>query len=346
MPRRSRRSKGCARAAQSQTTANPEPSRRSRPRGRRRPARKVRPAVRRTRRARSRLRQRPAQKLDVYIPEGAKHAPILFMVHGGGWMLGDKGNSGVVANKVKHWLPRAYIVVSPNYRMARPPNPLEQTEDVGRALAFVQANAASWGGDGSRIVLMGHSSGAHLVTLLTAAPGRGSASPGPSPGSARCRSTAPRSIVGRAHERAPSSLLRPGVRRRAGALDRGVAAAPAVGPSRAAASGLLQPPQRFLSRRPSLCRQGGLPGGRATVLPLDLNHGEINSELGRSDRATRRRSTSFCARSGCPDRRGAAVGLASDTRRQVRGTMIGRKAGPLPQISAGRRPLNRRVVLA
>src|SRR3954452_11730696 len=92
------------------------------------------------------------------------------MVHGGAWMLGDKGNSGSVANKAKHWLPLGYILVSANYRMARPPNPLEQAEDVGRALAFVQANAASWGGDGSRVVLMGHSSGAHLVALLTAAP--------------------------------------------------------------------------------------------------------------------------------------------------------------------------------
>ena len=60
-------------------------------------------------------------------------------------MLGDKGNSGVVANKVLHWLPRGYIVVSPNYRMSRPPSPLDQTEDVGRALAFVQANAADPG---------------------------------------------------------------------------------------------------------------------------------------------------------------------------------------------------------
>ena len=71
-------------------------------------------------------------------------------------------------------------------------SPLEQTEDVGRALAFVQANARSWGGDGARVVLMGHSSGAHLVALLTAAP---AVVPGPAPGrgSGRSRSTAPRS---------------------------------------------------------------------------------------------------------------------------------------------------------
>ena len=66
----------------------------------------------------------PAQKLDVYLPRDGKQAPILVMVHGGAWMLGDKGNTGVVANKVRHWLPQGYIVVSLNYRMSRPPSPL------------------------------------------------------------------------------------------------------------------------------------------------------------------------------------------------------------------------------
>ena len=152
-PRRRRRGRRCRCAVTARDLSGPsgaEPDGRS-PDRRRRPSsrvatagRKVRPAGGRARRARSRLRSaQPAQKLDVYIPEGAKSAPILLMVHGGAWMLGDKGNSGVVANKVRHWLPRGYIVVSPNYRMSRPPSPLDQTEDVGRALAFVQANAAS-----------------------------------------------------------------------------------------------------------------------------------------------------------------------------------------------------------
>jgi acetyl esterase/lipase len=113
----------------------------------------------------------PAQRLDLYIPAAASGAPIIVMVHGGAWMLGDKGNSGVVANKVRHWLPKGYIVASANYRMGRPPNAVQQAEDVGRALAFVQQRAGEWGGDGSRVVLMGHSSGAHLVTLLTASAG-------------------------------------------------------------------------------------------------------------------------------------------------------------------------------
>ena len=290
----------------------------------------------------------PAQKLDVYIPEGAKNAPILLMVHGGAWMLGDKGNSGVVANKARHWLPRGYIVVSPNYRMARPPNPLDQTEDVGRALAFVQANAASWGGDGSRVVLMGHSSGAHLVDPADGGSGRG----GPvrrqalaRDGVARQRRARP----GRAHERAPSPLLRPRVRRRAGALGRDVAPAPAGGTAAADAARLLQP-----ARATPVRRRVALPPRRSPWAVgrrcCRSTSATARSTANSGDRpATPPRSTSFCAPSGCPDRSRARAGRsAADTRSSSSRPKMRRKGRPsrLPQISAGRCPLIRRVVLA
>ncbi|HEX7767443.1 MAG TPA: hypothetical protein VF443_12060, partial [Nitrospira sp.] len=78
----------------------------------------------------------PQQRLDVYVPAQAKNAPILLMVHGGAWIIGDKGASGFVSNKVAHWLPKGYILVSSNYRMSRQPNPLDQADDIARALAF------------------------------------------------------------------------------------------------------------------------------------------------------------------------------------------------------------------
>ena len=110
----------------------------------------------------------PQQRLDVYIPAQAKDAPILFMVHGGAWIIGDKGASGVVSNKIARWLPKGYILVSSNYRMSKQPNPLDQADDIARALVFVQAKASSWGGDPTRVLLLGHSAGAHLVSLLAA----------------------------------------------------------------------------------------------------------------------------------------------------------------------------------
>ncbi len=113
----------------------------------------------------------PAQKLDVYLPKNAGKAPVIFMVHGGAWITGDKRNGSVVTNKIGRWLPKGFVVVSVNYRLSPKADPVEQAADVAKALAFAQGKAASWGADPSRFVLMGHSAGAHLVSLLTADPG-------------------------------------------------------------------------------------------------------------------------------------------------------------------------------
>ena len=113
------------------------------------------------------------QRFDVYLPRSTvQNAPVLFMVHGGGWYRGDKAMRSVVANKVAHWVPRRYVFISTNYRMLPQAGPAEQAEDIARAVAVAQRNAASWGGDASKFILMGHSAGAHLVALMTAAPER------------------------------------------------------------------------------------------------------------------------------------------------------------------------------
>ncbi|CAN5556047.1 hypothetical protein BH10PSE4_BH10PSE4_31830 [soil metagenome] len=111
-----------------------------------------------------------AQRLDVYIPPGARNAPILIMVHGGAWMVGDKANTGVIENKLKHWLTRGWIVVSVNYRMLPDTMAYEQAQDVAEAVQWAQGYAQDWGGDPRKIILMGHSAGAHLVALVSSRP--------------------------------------------------------------------------------------------------------------------------------------------------------------------------------
>lgn len=112
----------------------------------------------------------PAQRMDVYLPQHPHGAPVVFMVHGGAWRIGDKASAGVIENKAARWLPKGIIVVSVNYRMLPAADPLTQANDVARALARAQGLTTSWGGDPSRFILMGHSAGAHLVALLVAAP--------------------------------------------------------------------------------------------------------------------------------------------------------------------------------
>ncbi len=110
------------------------------------------------------------QRMDVFVPAHARAAPIVLMVHGGAWLIGDKDSRGVTRNKVDYFLPKGVIFISTNYRLSPKADPVEQARDVARALAYVQHHAAEWGGDASRIVIMGHSAGAHLVALLASDP--------------------------------------------------------------------------------------------------------------------------------------------------------------------------------
>ena len=112
------------------------------------------------------------QTMDVYLPEHPQAAPIILMVHGGAWAFGDKTNPQVYENKVARWVPRGFIFVSINYPMIPDADPVEQADHVARAMAAVQAAAPGWGGDPAKLILMGHSAGAHLVSLLNADPSR------------------------------------------------------------------------------------------------------------------------------------------------------------------------------
>jgi arylformamidase len=120
------------------------------------------------------------QTLDLYRPDAstppaltASQArrpgrPLLLLVHGGGWAHGDKGNDRVVENKVAHWTAQGAVLVSINYRLLPQADPMQQAREVAQALAFVQGRAEAWGVDAERVVLVGHSAGAHLVSLLSA----------------------------------------------------------------------------------------------------------------------------------------------------------------------------------
>ena len=110
------------------------------------------------------------QRMDVYLPPEPRQAPVIFMVHGGAWRVGDKAMRNVVKNKVGHWVTQGFVLVSVNYRLVPDAHPIEQAQDVSRALAAAQAAATGWGADPARFVLMGHSAGAHLVALVNAAP--------------------------------------------------------------------------------------------------------------------------------------------------------------------------------
>lgn len=221
------------------------------------------------------------QKLDVYIPANASRAPVILMFHGGAWMVGDKGNRGVAPAKVARWLPKGYIFVSANYRMDRArPDALQQADDAARALAWVQKHAADWGGDPARVLLMGHSAGAHLVALLAADPQIAE------------RQGAKPWLGTVALDSAALDVVSIMEGRHYGFYDRVFGSDRQRWSDNSPLHRLSGTPKPMLlvcsSKRGDSCGQAkkfaakvSAAGATASVLPVDLNHGQINAELGR-----------------------------------------------------------------
>lgn len=114
-------------------------------------------------------------KLDVHAPEDAgrrflfvrtgKLAPVILYVHGGGWVKGSRKK----VYRHPEWLTsRGYVLVAIDYRKVPQTTIDGQINDVARAVAWTRRNIKRYGGDPNRIVLMGHSAGAHLVALAAA----------------------------------------------------------------------------------------------------------------------------------------------------------------------------------
>ncbi len=109
--------------------------------------------------------------LDLYLPttilEKGERRPIIVYVHGGGWRAGDKSR---VDNKPGHYCRAGYIFASVNYRLSPDVKHPTHAEDVAAAVDWIMDNAERLGGDPDRVVLMGHSAGAHLVALVATDP--------------------------------------------------------------------------------------------------------------------------------------------------------------------------------
>ena len=104
--------------------------------------------------------------LDIY-PTSQANAPVMIFVHGGGWRRGNKSN---VNAKPSAFNQNGFILISVNYRLVPEVEISEQVGDVAAAIAWVKNNIAQYGGDPNRIFLMGHSAGAHLVSLVATDP--------------------------------------------------------------------------------------------------------------------------------------------------------------------------------
>lgn len=101
--------------------------------------------------------------LDVFAPAEGKDRPVVFWIHGGAWKAGDKKG---VRNKPQVFTDKGVVFVAANYRFVPNVTVKDMAGDIAKAIRFVHDHAKEYGGDPNSIIVMGHSSGAHLAALV------------------------------------------------------------------------------------------------------------------------------------------------------------------------------------
>lgn len=107
-----------------------------------------------------------ALKLDAHIPEGAGPFRCAILVHGGGWIAGDKQQ--YITYIFKPLADANFVWISINYRLAPKFTFPAPADDVELAIQYVRKNAAKFKIDPARIALIGESAGGHLVSYVGA----------------------------------------------------------------------------------------------------------------------------------------------------------------------------------
>jgi acetyl esterase/lipase len=104
-------------------------------------------------------------KLDVYrnrsCPGGC---PVLFEIHGGGWIVGSKNEQGIPL--MLRMARQGWVCVSPDYRLSPHATFPDHLVDLKKALAWIREHIAEYGGDPDFVVVAGQSAGGHLASLV------------------------------------------------------------------------------------------------------------------------------------------------------------------------------------
>lgn len=110
----------------------------------------------------------PRRTLDVYAPQArTRNTPVLVFFYGGGWSSGAKEDYSFAGDA---FAAQGFLTIVPDYRIYPEVRFPGFVEDAAAALRWVRDNATRYGGDPNRIVLVGHSAGAHIAMLAALDP--------------------------------------------------------------------------------------------------------------------------------------------------------------------------------
>jgi acetyl esterase/lipase len=106
-------------------------------------------------------------RLDLYVPQGAAGAPVIFSLHGGALWEGDRSQEVFVGRR---FAAAGYVTVVVSYRLSPQVSHPAHIQDVAAAYGWVKRNIRRHGGNPDRILVIGHSAGAYLAALLAGDP--------------------------------------------------------------------------------------------------------------------------------------------------------------------------------
>jgi acetyl esterase/lipase len=117
-------------------------------------------------------------RLDILQPRGGppQPGPVLVYIHGGAWVIGDKRQQGIPM--MHELIQRGWVCVAINYRLSPKATWPDHIVDCKRAVAWVRAHIAEYGGDPSFIAVSGGSAGGHLSALVALTPDESAWQPG------------------------------------------------------------------------------------------------------------------------------------------------------------------------
>ena len=104
---------------------------------------------------------------DFLRPDVIDNPPIMLVIHGGGWVAGNKWH---IASHSRQIAEAGIAVLSINYRLAPKYRFPAQLDDVRAALRYIADNQATLKVDASRLGIWGYSAGGHLAALASVEP--------------------------------------------------------------------------------------------------------------------------------------------------------------------------------
>jgi len=106
-------------------------------------------------------------KLDIYLPEGRRNAPVIVSYYGNQLMGGDKSEDAYVGRR---FAAAGFVTVVVNYRLSPAVSHPAHVQDAAASFAWVKRNIGEYGGNADQVFLIGYSAGAYLVALLSTDP--------------------------------------------------------------------------------------------------------------------------------------------------------------------------------